>query len=112
MKLKTLSLVAGMALAANMGFAQAAESDETAGVPDIFGAVATHEATLMTGNEMASTKGEWSYPSTPSGYYIFKVKSKKRGRHVKIVYKDGNGSTLIYKSWRHNPSYPSTWKHR
>jgi len=111
LKLKPLSLVAGMALAANMGLAQAAELDKTAEMPEIFGAVSTHEATLMTGNEMAATKGEW-YPPAPSGYYVSKVKSKRRGKRVKVVYRkyDGRGS-LVYKSWRHT-SDSRTWKHR
>jgi len=108
MKAKNLSLLAGMALAANLGVSQAAEF-ETTGMPEIFGAVTTHEATLMTGNEMASTKG--GYPSAPSGYYVYKVKYKKKG--VKVVYRKDSGSgSLVYKSWKHSASHPSMWKYR
>jgi hypothetical protein len=57
MKAKTLSLVAAMALAANMGIAQAAELNETVGVPDILNGVVTDEATMMTQTEMETIQG-------------------------------------------------------
>jgi len=58
MKLKTLSLVAGMALAANMGLAQAAELDETAGIPSILSATGIAGYQAMNNAEMEQTSGE------------------------------------------------------
>jgi hypothetical protein len=62
MKAKTMNLVVGMALTANVGFAQAAELDETAGMPDILGAVATHEAIPMIDGELEAVQGELWWP--------------------------------------------------
>jgi len=59
MKAKTLSLVAGMALGANVGLAQAVELDETAGMPEILGAAEVSEAALMNQEEMSNVKGEF-----------------------------------------------------
>ena len=61
MKAKTLSLVAGMALAANVGFAQAAEFDETAVMPEILGTMGESEITVITGEEMENISGEAWY---------------------------------------------------
>jgi hypothetical protein len=65
MKAKTLSLVAGMALAANVGVAQAAELDETAGVPDILGSMDTASYQAMSQEEMAVVEGKFGSPNWP-----------------------------------------------
>jgi hypothetical protein len=60
MKAKTLSLVAGMALAANMGLAQAAELDETMEMPEILGSMDTTGYQAMSQEEMAAIEGKFS----------------------------------------------------
>jgi hypothetical protein len=70
MKAKTLSLVASMALAANVGVAQASELDETAGMPEILGATTempeilgsmdTASYQAMSQEEMAVVEGKFS----------------------------------------------------
>jgi hypothetical protein len=67
MKAKTLSLVAGMALAANIGIAQAAALDETAKfkplhqtaeMPDILKSMDTTDYQGITNAEMGQISGE------------------------------------------------------
>ncbi|MCP4702355.1 MAG: hypothetical protein GY862_36665 [Gammaproteobacteria bacterium] len=58
MKAKTLSLIAGAVLAANAGFVQAAELDETAGMPEIFGSMNGAAYQTMSKEEMKLIYGE------------------------------------------------------
>jgi len=61
MKAKPLILVAGMALAANVGFAQAAELAETAEMPEILGSMETASYQAMSNVEMERVSGEAVY---------------------------------------------------
>jgi hypothetical protein len=87
MKAKTLSLVAGMALAANVGLAQAAELNETAGVPDILNGVVTNEATLMTPTEMENVRGQKLLYKATGWKWKITVRKHWWSKHTKMVAK-------------------------
>jgi hypothetical protein len=74
MKSKTLALVAAIALAANVGFAQAADLDETAKMPEILGTMDESEITVMTSEEMENISGE--------AWYLLGWKISDRSKNV------------------------------
>jgi hypothetical protein len=78
MKSKTLTLVAAMALAANMGIAQAAELEKTAKMPEILGTMDESEITVMKSEEMENISGE--------AWYLFgwKISNKSKNVNIKI----------------------------
>jgi hypothetical protein len=104
MKAKNLSLVAGMALAANMGLVQAAELDETAGVPDILNGVVANEATLMTPTEMETVRGQrllLKIVGRDSNNERWKITVRKFGKNGKVrIYQKGN-----VPQWARNTAY-------